>query len=126
DILMAIAINSPDQSRDQLYLSNYALLQVKEQLARVPGVSDVTMLGQRDYSMRIWVDPDKLSSRSMTAGDVVAAVRAQNAQVATGQIGQTPAPASQAIQIPLSTLGRLTEVEQFEDIIVKSSTDGRV
>jgi len=126
DILLAIAINSPSKRYDQLYLSNYAVLQVKDELARLPGVSEVTMLGQRDYSMRIWVDPGKLAARNMTAGDVVAALREQNAQVATGQIGQPPVPTGQHIQIPLSTLGRLTDVEQFEQVIVKAMPDGRV
>jgi multidrug efflux pump len=125
DILMAIAINSPGSVYDQLYLSNYATLQVKDELARLPGVSDVSMLGQRDYSMRIWVDPDKLAARNMQAGDVVKALREQNLQVATGQIGQQPAPAGQERQIPLSTLGRLSEVEQFERVIVKMGAEGR-
>ena len=131
DILMAIAINSPRDKtdplyRDQLYLSNYALMHVKDELARLPGVSDVNMLGQRDYSMRIWLDPDALSARSMTAGDVVAAIRAQNAQVATGQIGQQPVPNGQLLQIPLATLGRLVDTEQFGNIVVKATPEGRV
>ena len=90
DILMSVAIFSPDDRYDQLYLSNYAMIQIQPELARLAGVSDVTMLGQRDYSMRIWVDPDKLAVRNLTAGDVVAAIREQNLQVATGQIGQQP------------------------------------
>ena len=75
---MGIALNSPDGRYDQLYLSNYALMQVKDELSRVPGVGDVFLFGQRDYSMRIWVDPDKLAARNLTAGDVVAAIREQN------------------------------------------------
>jgi multidrug efflux pump len=132
DILLALAINSPPDDEhprgvyDQLYLSNYALIQVKDQIARLPGVSDVSMLGQRDYSMRIWVDPGKLAARSMTAGDVVRAIREQNQQVATGQIGQQPAPHGQETQITLSTLGRLVDVEQFQNIIIRSMPDGRV
>jgi multidrug efflux pump len=126
DILLAVAINSPGGRYDQLYLSNYAALQIKDELARLPGVSDVRMLGQRDYSMRIWVDPDQLASRDMTAGDVVRAIREQNMQVASGQVGQQPAPRGQAIQVPLSTLGRLATVEQFQNIIVKATTDGRL
>ena len=126
DILMAVAINSPDNRYDQLYLSNYAVLQVKDELARMPGVSEVRLLGQRDYSMRIWVDPDKLAARSMTAGDVVRAIREQNQQVATGQIGQQPAPHGQGTQITLSTLGRLVDVEEFRNIIVRSMPDGQV
>ena len=87
---MGMAITSPDGRYDQLYLSNYALMQIKDELARLPGVSDVIMIGQRDYSMRIWVDPGKLAARNLTAGDVVRAIREQNAQVATGMIGKPP------------------------------------
>jgi multidrug efflux pump subunit AcrB len=126
DILCGIAINSPDGRYDQLYLSNFALMQVKDELARVPGVGDVFLFGQRDYSMRIWVDPAKLASRRMAAGDVVKAIREQNAQVATGAIGQEPMRGVQDSQITLATLGRLTEVEQFENIVLKTSHDGRV
>ncbi|MDR3637053.1 MAG: efflux RND transporter permease subunit [Isosphaeraceae bacterium] len=125
DILMAVAINSPDGRYDQLYLSNYALLHMKDELARLPGVSDVMMLGQRDYAMRIWLDPDKLAARNLTAGDVTQALREQNAQVATGQIGQQPAPNGQAIQVPLSTLGRLVDVEQFENVVLRVTPDAR-
>ncbi len=126
DILLAVAVNSPDNSRDQLFLSNYALLTMKEVIARVPGVSDVTLLGQRDYSIRVWVDPDKMAARNLEADDVIYAIREQNQQIATGQIGQQPSPAGQPIQIPLSTLGRLTEVKQFENIILRSTEDGRL
>jgi multidrug efflux pump len=126
DILMAIAFTSLGGRYDQLYLSNFAMMQVKEELARVPGVSDVNMMGQRDYSMRVWVDPEKLAARNMTAGDVVRAIREQNAQVATGQIGQPPVPRGQMIQVTLNTLGRLREIEQFENIVIKSTPDGRL
>ena len=125
DILLSVAINSKNGEFKQLYLSNYAAMHIKEELARLPGVSDVSMLGQQDYSMRIWVDPEQLTSRDMTAGDVVRALREQNRQVATGQIGQPPVPSGQPIQITLDTLGRLTEPEQFEDVIVKSTPEGR-
>ena len=91
DILMGLAINSPSGRYDQLYLSNFALMQIKDELARIPGVGDVFLFGQRDYSMRLWVDPGKLAARKMTAGDVVRAIREQNSQVATGSIGQ-PTP----------------------------------
>ena len=126
DILMGLSLNSPTGQYDQLYLSNFALLQVKDELARVEGVSDVFLFGQRDYSMRIWVDPDKLTARHMTASDVVAAIREQNAQVASGAIGQQPALDGQESQITLTTLGRLSDVEQFASIIVKSTPDGRI
>lgn len=126
DILMALALISPDKSYDQLYLSNYALMHVKEEIARLPGVSDVGVLGQRDYSMRVWIDPEKLASRDMTAADVANAIRKQNVQVATGQIGQPPVPEGQAVQMPLNVLGRLVEPEQFAEIIVKKSADDRI
>src|SRR5205823_7784029 len=90
DILMGIALNSPGGRYDQLYLSNYALRIIKDELTRVEGVSDVFLFGQRDYSMRLWVHPDRLAARDLTAGDVVAALREQNSAVATGMIGQQP------------------------------------
>ncbi len=126
DILCGIAINSPDGRYDQLYLSNFALMQVKDELARVAGVGDVFLFGQRDYSMRLWVDPNKLATRKLTASDVVRAVREQNAQVATGSVGQEPMAGRQEAQITLSTLGRLSEVEEFENIIVKRTNEGRL
>jgi multidrug efflux pump len=126
DILMGLAINSPDGRYDQLYLSNFALMQVKDELARVPGVGDVFLFGQRDYSMRIWLNPARLATRGLSASDVVRAIREQNNQVATGAVGQEPMQGGQACQITLSVLGRLTDVEQFENIVVKTSRDGRI
>ncbi|HZW33989.1 MAG TPA: efflux RND transporter permease subunit, partial [Isosphaeraceae bacterium] len=126
DILMAIGIYSPDKRFDQLYLSNYAQIHLQPELARLPGISDVKMFGQRDYSMRIWLDPDKLAVRNMTAGDVVRALREQNLQVAAGQIGQSPTVPGQQTQVTLTTLGRLIEPEQFAKTIVKRTDDGRV
>jgi multidrug efflux pump len=125
-ILMGLAISSPDGRYDQLFLSNFALMQVKDELARIHGVGDVFLFGQRDYCMRIWVDPAKLASRGLSAGDVVRAIREQNTQVATGAIGQEPIHDHQLSQITLSTLGRLRDVEQFEDIIVKTGAQGRL
>jgi multidrug efflux pump len=125
DILCGIAINSPDGRYDQLYLSNFALMQIKDELSRVPGVGDVFLFGQRDYSMRIWVDPDKLSVRRLTANDIVAALREQNAQVAAGAIGQEPIQGRQEAQVTLSTTGRLADVEEFENIVVKTGAGGR-
>jgi len=109
---------------DQLYLSNYATIYVKDELARVKGVGDVTFLGPRDYSMRVWLDPHKLSARSMTASDVLRALREQNVQVAAGRLGQPPAPAGQNFQLTLNTLGRLEDEEQFRAIVVKTDPDG--
>ena len=125
-ILMIVNLFSPDNSRDNLYLSNYATIQLKDELARLPGVGDITYLGQRDYSMRVWLDPEKMSFRNLTATDVVTAIQQQNIQVAAGQIGQPPVPAGQIFQYTMSTLGRLSDAEQFADMILKTDTQGRV
>jgi multidrug efflux pump len=109
---------------DQLYLSNYATIYVKDELARVSGVGDVTFLGPRDYSMRIWLDPQKLSARSMTAGDVIRGIKEQNVQVAAGRLGQPPTPTGQNFQLTLNTLGRLESEDQFRAIVVKTDADG--
>ena len=111
---------------DQLYLSNYATIQVKDVLARVDGVGDVLEFGQQDYSMRVWLDPDKLSSRNLTAVDVINALREQNIQVAAGQIGQQPAPTGLDFQYTMSTQGRLSDAEQFDAIVLKTGPDGQV
>ena len=124
DILCGIAILSPDGRHDQLFVSNYAVLQVKDELARVPGVGDIFLFGQRDYSMRIWVDPHKMASRGLAASDVANALREQNAPVATGAIGQQPALNGQETQVTLSTLGRLTTAEQFGNIVLKRGPGG--
>jgi multidrug efflux pump len=105
---------------DQLYLSNYATLNVKDVLARIPGVGDVTFLGPRDYSMRIWLNPEKTSSLGLTPSEVVAKLREQNRQVPAGRVGQPPIPAGQDFQYPLSTPSRLVTPEQFGDVIIKS------
>jgi multidrug efflux pump len=126
DILLIVSVYSPDGSRDNLFLSNYATIQLKDELARVDGVGDIFLFGQQDYSMRVWVDPERLASRGMTADDVVNALREQNVQVASGQVGQQPAPRGQEYQMTLATLGRLTEPAQFADVILKTTPDGRV
>ena len=104
---------------DNLYLSNYATIQIRDELARLPDVGDVTYMGQRDYSMRIWLDPDKLTSLDLTPTDIVHAIEDQNIQVAAGQLGQPPAPNGQQFQLTINTLGRLVDTEQFGAIIVK-------
>ncbi len=126
DALVGIAVTSPSKRYDQLYLSNYVLTRIKDELGRVPGVSDVVMNGQRDYSIRIWVDPHKLASRNMTASDVVTAIRDQNAPVATGMIGNPPMRGDQTFEITTSTLGRLAKLEDFEDIVLKTTDEGRL
>ncbi|MBS0203807.1 MAG: efflux RND transporter permease subunit [Planctomycetes bacterium] len=119
--LMIINLYSPDGSRGNLYLSNYATIQLRDELSRLPGVGDITFLGQRDYSMRIWLDPEKMSVRNLSSGDIVQAIEQQNTQVAAGQIGQPPAPSDQVFQYTMGTLGRLTEDEQFGRMILRAS-----
>jgi len=126
DLMMVIHLSSPDGSRDLLYISNYATLHVKDVLARIDGVGNVTIFGARDYSMRIWLDPEKLAMRSLTAGDVITALRGQNVQVAAGVINQPPVPKPGAFQLNVETQGRLTEPEQFGNIVIKSDDQGRV
>ncbi|MBI1776098.1 MAG: multidrug efflux RND transporter permease subunit [Proteobacteria bacterium] len=126
DLMMVIHLSSPDGSRDQLYVSNYATLQIKDVLARLEGVGDVRVFGARDYAMRVWLDPEKIAARRLTASDVVAALRQQNVQVASGQLGQPPVPKPGAFQLNIETLGRLSDPRQFANIIVKTDSDGRV
>src|SRR5262250_3307711 len=125
-ILMAVHLYSPDKSRDTLYLSNYATLNVKDVLARLHGVGDVQFQGARQYAMRIWLDPDKVAARDLSASDVLSALRAQNLQVSAGILNQPPAPSDEAYQINVEALGRLSTPEQFADIIVKSDGKGHV
>ena len=125
DILLTVSLHSPTSRYDQLYLSNYALMHIKDELSRLPGISEVLVFGQRDYSMRLWVDPTKLSVRGLAVNDVVDAIREQNLQVALGQIGQAPNVTGQIQQIPLSMSGRLVNVEDFEQIILRVTPDGR-
>ena len=126
DLMMVIHLSSPDGSRDQLYISNYATLQVKDVLARVDGVGDVRIFGARDYSMRVWLDPEKVAAHNLTAGEVVAALQGQNVQVASGVLNQPPVPRSGAFEVNVETLGRLTDPRQFADIIVRTDPQGRV
>lgn len=120
-ILLAVNLYSPDGRYDDLFLSNYATIQIKDELLRLDGVGDLTFLGQRDYSMRVWLDPQKMASRNLTTMDVISAVQNQNVQVAAGTIGREPVPHGQQFQLTMSTLGRLTTPEQFGEIIVKTS-----
>jgi multidrug efflux pump len=125
-----VSAKRPDGSffYDQLYLSNFATLSVKDDLARINGVGDVAFLGPRDYSMRVWLDPDKLAARDLTATDVINAVKEQNRQVAAGRLGQPPVPMGNSVQfqLPINTAGRLTTEEQFENIVLKTSETGGV
>ena len=124
--LMAINIISPDRSRDRAYMSNYILSQVRDRLTRVDGIGDVMMFGGRDYAMRVWIDPGRAAARGMTAGEVVAALRSQNVQVAAGTLGQPPYGNGAAFQLNVETQGRFTEPRDFAGIIVKTGQDGAV
>ena len=126
DLMMVVHMTSPDNTRDQQYISNYATLFVKDGLARLEGVGDVRIFGARDYAMRVWLDPAKVAARDLTAGEVVAALRAANLQVAAGSINQPPAQSDGAFTLLVQTLGRLTSTDQFEDIVVKTDDAGRV
>ena len=124
DLMMVVHMISPDGSRDQQYISNYATLYIKDMLARLDGVGDVRIFGARDYSMRMWLDPGKVAARGLTAEEVVAALRAANLQVAAGAINQPPAQSEGAFQVSVQTLGRLASEEQFGDIVVRADPDG--
>lgn len=125
-ILLAVNLISPDRSVDQLYLSNYATTRIKDELSRINGVGDVGFLGQLDYSMRVWLDPDRLTTLDLTASDVLAALQEQNIQVAAGSLGRPPVPTGQAFQYTLTTLGRLTDPAEFGGIVLKTGSEGRV
>ena len=127
DITMVVHLVSPDGSLDQLFTSNYALLQIRDELARLDGVGDINVFGAREYSMRIWLDPNKTAARDLTAQDVVQALQEQNVQVAAGIIGAPPVPkGATAFQYTVSTQGRLTDEKEFGDIIVKTGAGGQV
>jgi len=119
-ILLAVNLISSEARYDQLYLSNFATIEVRDSLMRIQGVGDVGMLGARDYAMRVWLDPEKLAVRNMTAIDVLQALREQNVQIAAGRIGQAPAPEGQDFQFAINTKGRLLDASQFNDIVVKT------
>ncbi len=120
DILMAMSVISRDGTRDSIYLSNYASINLVDEIKRVPGVGDAGVFGARDYSMRIWLQPDKMSRLGVTTGDVTQAIRASNNQYAAGRLGQEPTPDGQAFSIPIITVGRLSTPEEFGEIILRS------
>ncbi|AEA69380.1 MULTISPECIES: efflux RND transporter permease subunit [Pseudomonas] len=126
DLTMVVHLTSPDKRYDMLYLSNYALLNIKDELARLGGVGDVQLFGMGDYSLRVWLDPNKTASRNLTATDVVTAIREQNRQVAAGALGAPPAPNAQAFQLSINTQGRLVNEEEFENIIIRSGANGEI
>lgn len=125
-LILAVNLISPDGSRDDLFLSNYIDIHISDVLKRIPGVGNLTIWGEREYSMRIWLDPDKLASLAITTTDVANAIEEQNVQVAAGSIGQPPIPKGQQFQFTITTLGRLESVEEFEDIIIRANPDGSI
>jgi HAE1 family hydrophobic/amphiphilic exporter-1 len=126
NIILVLSLVSPNDQYDSLFLANYATLQLRDALSRVKGVGDVTVFGTAQYSMRVWLDPERLQARRLTTQDVVSAILEQNVQVAAGQIGQPPAPQNQNFQYTVTVPGRLSDVEQFESIIVKTGDAGEV
>jgi multidrug efflux pump len=125
-IAMLVSLVSPSGKYDPVYLSNYAYLHVRDVLARLPGVGDSIIFGARDYCMRIWIDPNKASTRGLTAGDIVAAIRRQNVEVAAGLLGQAPQPANNQFQLAVRTKGRLTSVDDFSEIVLKADAGGQI
>ncbi|HEY1375393.1 MAG TPA: multidrug efflux RND transporter permease subunit [Gemmataceae bacterium] len=124
-IILAATLTSPHQTYDSLFMANYATLRIVDDLSRVPGVGDVRVIGSGAYAMRVWIDPDKLTARNLTTQDVVAALAEQNVQVAAGQVGEPPAPPGQPLQLTVTTLGRLEDPRQFENVVVKTGPQGR-
>src|SRR5215216_2302793 len=126
DLMMVVHLYSPDKSRDQLFISNYATLEIKDTVLRVDGIGTVTVFGSRDYAMRVWLDPDRLQSLGMTANDVVVALQGQNVQVASGVLNQPPVEQQRAFQIAVQTQGRLSDPNEFSNIVVKQTASAVV
>ncbi len=125
DFLLSIHLISPDRTYDQVYISNYAILNVQEELARIEGVGQVLLFGSREYSMRIWLDPTRIAALGMTAEEVLASLRQQNIQATGGALGEPPTRETGAFQVPLLLKGRLRDASEFEEITVKAGADGR-
>ena len=126
DLMMVVHLFSPDKSRDTLFISNYATLEINDALTRVDGVGSIIVFGSRDYAMRVWLDPDRLQSLGLTASDVVTALQGQNVQVASGVLNQPPVDQPGAFQISVQTLGRLADPEEFGNIVVKQTANAVV
>jgi multidrug efflux pump len=126
DFIMVVHLVSPDERYDMLYLSNFAHLRVKDELTRIPGVGSAQVFGAGEYSMRVWLDPNRLASRRLTTTDVVRAIREQNVQVAAGVLGAQPAPADTTFQLSVNARGRLTTEDEFSDIVVRATPDGQI
>ncbi|MGC8906352.1 MAG: efflux RND transporter permease subunit [Desulfomonilaceae bacterium] len=124
-LVMILSVFSPDARYDDLFLTNYVTINMKDALNRIPGVGSISVFPTKDYAMRLWLDPEKLRARNLTVDDVVNALRQQNVQVAAGQLGQPPVPKDQVYQLNVNTLGRLQTVEEFEDVIIKTGEGTR-
>ncbi|WP_417361613.1 efflux RND transporter permease subunit [Galbibacter sp.] len=126
DILMVVNLFSPNQTYDPTFIGNYAVLQIKDQLARIKGIGDIQLFGAAEYAMRIWLDPDKISSLDLTAAEVVASLRAQNVQIAGGTLNALPSGKQTAFEINIQTQGKLNTIEEFENVIIKADGNGRI
>ncbi|MCW2238615.1 efflux RND transporter permease subunit [Azospirillum canadense] len=126
DLMMVVHMLATEPGYDQLYISNYALLRVRDALLRLDGVGDLTVFGSREYSLRVWLDPERMATLGLTGGDVVRALQEQNVQVSGGALGQEPAPSDNAFQFTVTTQGRFDDLRQFRNVIVKSTPDGRL
>jgi len=124
DLLMVVHLFSPDNRYDDVYVRNYATLQVRDVLARLPGVGQVRVFGSGDYAMRVWLDPNKVAAKGLTAGDVVSAIREQNVQVAAGAVGQQPVSRPVATELLVNTQGRLITEEEFGEVVIKTGSSG--
>src|SRR6478736_5267209 len=125
DFLLVVNLISPDGSLDREYISNYAQTRIKDRLARIEGVGDVQLFGSRELAMRVWLDPGRAAALNLTAGEIVSALRAQNVQVAAGTLGQPPYATGNAFQVNIETQGRLSDPEQFANVIIRTDPDGR-
>ena len=125
DFLMVVNLISPNNRLSRDYMSNYALSQVRDRIARLDGVGDVRLFGARDYAMRVWIDPNRAAALDLTAGEIVDALRAQNVQVAAGTLGQPPYASGNAFQLNVETQGRLTDPQQFANVVIRTDADGR-
>ncbi len=126
NLLMVVHLKSPDNTVDLLTLGNYARLSVRDELMRIPGISDAPVFGAGEYAMRVWLDPDKMASRGLAPADVVAAIREQNLQIAAGSLGQQPVQQTTPFEMTITTQGRLVEVEQFNEIIIRRGDQGQL
>lgn len=125
-MLMVMSVFSPNSTYDDIFLSNYTSINIQDVLARVPGVARVDILGARDYGMRVWLKPDRMTSLGLTASDVIAAIRDQNVQVSPGSVGQQPAPAGQQFQYTIQAKGRLSDTAEFDEIVIRATPDGSI